>query len=66
MRLYCISFVVVVAARARGAAARVKGQLSAECLFDFLNFPKNQRKIRQISAPESKKWSNQQSKGTFL
>ena len=24
----------------------------------FLNFPKNQRKIWQISAPESKKWSN--------
>ena len=43
-----------------------KGQLISECLFDDLNFPKNQRKIWQISALETKKWSNQQSKGTFL
>ena len=33
-------------------------------LFIFQNFPKNQRKIWQISAPESKKWSNH--KGTIL
>ena len=31
-----------------------KGQLISECIFDFLNFPKHQRKIWQISAPESK------------
>ena len=43
-----------------------KGQLISECLFDFLNFPKNHRKIGQISAQESKKWSNQQSINTFL
>ena len=35
-----------------------KGQLISECLFDFLNFPKNHQKIWQISAQESKKWSN--------
>ena len=34
-----------------------KGQLISECLFDILNFPKNQQKNRQISAPEYKKWS---------
>ena len=28
-----------------------KGQLISECRFDFLNFPKKQRKIWQISAP---------------
>ena len=37
---------------------QAKGQLISECLFDFLNFPKNQQNICQISAPESKKWSN--------
>ena len=35
-----------------------KGQLISECLFGVLSFPKNQRKISQIFAPESKKWSN--------
>ena len=43
-----------------------KGQLISECLFDILDFPKKQRKIWQISALESEKWSNQQNKGTFL
>ena len=34
----------------------IKGQLISECLFDcFLDFPKNQRKSWEISAPESKK-----------
>ena len=42
-----------------------KGQLISECLVDVLNFPKNQRKIWQISAPESKKWWNQQNEYTF-
>ena len=32
----------------------------------LLNFPKNQQKIWQISPLETKKWSNQQSKDTFL
>ena len=45
---------------------RPKGQLISECLFDVLNFAKNQRKKLTNSAPESKKWSNQQNKGTFL
>ena len=36
----------------------IKGQLISECLFDALNFTKKQRKIWQISALESKKWSN--------
>ena len=45
---------------------RGKGQLISECLLDFLNLPTNQWKNWQISAPESKKWSNQQSKDTFL
>ena len=43
-----------------------KGQLISEWLFDFLNFPKNQGKIWQISALETKKRWNQQTKGTFL
>ena len=41
-----------------------KGQLISECLFGVLKFPKNQRKIWQISVLENKKWSNQQSRGT--
>ena len=43
-----------------------KGQLISESLFGVLNFPKKQRKIQQISALETKNWSKQQSKGTFL
>ena len=43
-----------------------KGQLFSECIFDVLNFPKNQQKIWQISTLETKEWSNQQSGGTFL
>ena len=43
-----------------------KGQLISECLLGVIDFPKNQQKSWQISALESKKWSNQQSKGTFL
>ena len=39
-----------------------KGQLISECLFDVLNFPKNQR---QISALESKKWSNHKIKAHY-
>ena len=31
-----------------------EGQLISECLFDFLNFPKNQRKIWQISTQNLK------------
>ena len=42
------------------------GQLISECLLGFIDFPKKQRKFLQISALESKKWSNQQSKSTFL
>ena len=44
--------------KAQLANVNPKGQLISECLFDVLNFPKNQRKIWQISALESKKWSN--------
>ena len=43
-----------------------KGQLILECLLGVINFPKSQRKIWQISALETKKWSNQQSKGNCL
>ena len=35
-----------------------KGQLISECFFEFLNFPINHQKIRQISAQESKMWPN--------
>ena len=42
-----------------------KGQLISECLFDFLNFPKNQQKIWQISAQGSKKWSNHKIKAYY-
>ena len=47
-------------------AKAAKGQLILECLLGVIDFPKNQRKFLQISALESKKWSNQQSKSTFL
>ena len=43
-----------------------EGPLISGCLFDFLNFQKNQQKIWQISALESKKWSYKQIKSTFL
>ena len=44
-----------------------KGQWISECLLGVIDFPeKNNEKIWQISALESKKWSNQQSKSTFL
>ena len=42
-----------------------KDQFISECLFDVLNFPKNQRKIWQISALESKKWSNHKIKAHY-
>jgi hypothetical protein len=42
-----------------------KGQLISECLFDVLNLPKNQRKIWQISALETKKWSNHKIKAHY-
>ena len=35
-----------------------KDQLMSEYLFEVLNFPKDHRKILQISALEFKKWSN--------
>ena len=34
--------------------SRYKGQLISECLFDVLNFPKNQRKIWQLSTQNLK------------
>ena len=34
-----------------------KGQLISECLFDVLNFPKNQQKIWQISALVCKRYN---------
>ena len=40
----------------------IKGQLISECLLGVIDFPKNQQKIWQISALESKKWSNQKIK----
>ena len=43
-----------------------KGKLISECLLSVIDFPKNQQFFLQISALESKKWSNQQSKSTFL
>jgi hypothetical protein len=43
-----------------------KGQLISEYLFGVIDFPKNQQKIWQIFAIESKKWKNQQSKSTFM
>ena len=45
--------------------ASAKGQLISECLFDVLNFPKDHRKNRQISALESKKWSNHKIKSHY-
>ena len=42
-----------------------KGQLVSKCLFDFLNFPKHQRKIWQMSVLEYKKWSNHKIKAYY-
>ena len=42
-----------------------KGHLISECSLDLLNFPKNQRKIWQISALEYKKWSNHKIKAHY-
>ena len=53
-------------AKLLSSVKRTKGQLIPECLLGVINFPKKQRKIWQISALKSKKWSNQQSKSTFL
>ena len=44
----------------------IKGQLISECILGVIDFPKKQRKFWQISALDSKKWSNQQSESTFL
>ena len=69
MKFYCLfdSFVFVktcgeLLIKYELADICVKGQLISDCFFGVLNFPKNQRKIWQISALESKKWSNQQIK----
>ena len=35
-----------------------KGQIISECIFDVFKFSKKPTKIWQISAPESKRWSN--------
>ena len=43
-----------------------KGQLFSECLFDFLNFPKNHPKIWQISAQEHERCWNHQNKDNAL
>ena len=43
-----------------------KGQLISEWLIDAFNFPKKISKIWWISSLESKKWSNQQDKGTLF
>jgi predicted nucleic acid binding AN1-type Zn finger protein len=48
------------------AAAASKGQLISECLFDVFKFSKKPTKNLTNFCPGSKKWSNQQSKGTFL
>ena len=43
----------------------VKGQLISECPFEILDFPKIPRKIWQISALESEKWSNHKIKALY-
>ena len=42
-----------------------KGQLISECLLGAIDFPKNQRKIWQISVLEYKKWSNHKTKAHY-
>ena len=44
----------------------LKGQIISECLFDFLNFPKNHRKFWQISAQEHERCWNHQNKDNAL
>ena len=43
-----------------------KGQIKSERLFDVFKFSKKTTKNLTNFCPGSKKWSNQQSKGTFL
>ena len=64
--LWCQIFMQYLRQKSLFLWSNSKGQLISECLFDFLNFPKNQRKIWQTSAPGSKKWSNQKSKDTLI
>ena len=45
--------------------SRAKGQIISECALEILDFPKIPRKIWQISALESKKWSNHKIKALF-
>ena len=46
--------------------AYFRGQIISECLFDFLNFPKNHRKIWHISAQEHERCWNHQNKDNAL
>jgi hypothetical protein len=43
-----------------------KGQIISECLFDVFKFSKKPTKNLTNFCPSTKKWSNQQSKGTFF
>ena len=50
----------------RISALAFKGQIISECLFDVFKFSKKPTKNLTNFCPETKKWSNQQNKGTFL
>ena len=43
-----------------------KGQLTSECLLGVIDFPKTNKKFDKFLPQKLKKWSNQQSKATFL
>ena len=47
------------------ALPQTKGQIISECPFEILDFPKIPRKIWQISALESEKWSNHKIKALY-
>ena len=44
---------------------QAKGQIISECPLEILDFPKIPRKIWQISALESEKWSNHKIKALY-
>ena len=48
-----------------GPGGCATGQLISEWLFDVLKFPKKQWKFWQISALESRKWSNHKIKAYY-
>jgi hypothetical protein len=63
--LICFFSNLLLDSRAKDQISYAKGQLFSECLFDILNFPKNQRKFDKFLPQESKKSSNHKIKAFY-